>query len=189
MSEANESDATPLWGLTHNDLDAEVYDALRAIARSRLRGERANHTLSATELAHEALMKINRNGNAEAPDRRTLLNFAAVAMRQILIDHARGHRSIKRGSGKAKLDLADVPVAAAETDPTRILIVNEAVSDLAKIAPRAAKVVEMKFFGGLTFEEIAEALDLSVRTVKNDWAAARVHLLKALSSELPDGDD
>jgi RNA polymerase sigma-70 factor, ECF subfamily len=165
-----------------DDLLPLVYDELRQMARRHIARERRQRTLSTTGLVHEAYLKLVDQTQAPIRSRAYFFAAAARAMRQVLVDAARRRNRIKRGSGEAPLDLSDYQVAvddfAAELDD-----LDEALTRLAALFPRQARVVECRFFGGLSVEETAEALDLAPRTVKRDWALARAWLFRELRTE------
>ncbi|GJM44888.1 MAG: extracytoplasmic sigma factor ECF [Gemmatimonadota bacterium] len=157
-----------------------VYDELRRIAHRQLLGSRPS-TLQTTAVVHEAYLKL-AGGQASAPrDRSHFFAVAAQAMRQILVDHARAHLTQKRGSGAQHvlLDERDLPV---EERAAELVDLDAALVRLAVLDERAAKVVELRFFGGLPVEETAEVLDISPRTVKRDWREARAFLFRELRS-------
>jgi RNA polymerase sigma factor (TIGR02999 family) len=157
-----------------------VYDELRGIARGQLSRERRNHTLQATALLHEAWMKLGSLDAAEPKDRAHFLAIAARTMRQILVDHARGKNAQKRGSDWDKVTL-DIAIDQLQQEDLDLVALDEALQQLAEHDPRKARVVELRFFGGLAMAEIAEVLGLSVRTAEGDWYMARAWLRKALS--------
>ena len=161
-----------------------VYADLRALAGRHVRGAR-NAGPSATSLVHEAFLRIAKRGDLPYADRTHFLAVASRAMRQIVIDDARGRKASKRGGGQTDVDLEAIQVAApAASAPVEdLLALDDALSRLEKEAPRLAQTVEWHFFGGLTFSEIAEATDVSRRTVQRDWRAARaiLHLELATS--------
>ena len=161
-----------------NELMPLVYDELRALANRFMRRENAGHTLQATALVHEAYMKLVDRRDIEWRDRAHFFAVAAQAIRRILVDHARTKKRIKRGGGAQKFSL-DPSDAIAETDIDFIAL-DEALQELAKLSPRQAKIVELRFFGGLTMPEIAEVTDVSLRTVEGDWSMARVWLMRQL---------
>ena len=163
-----------------DDLAGQVYDQLRAIARARLAQQAAGHTLQATALVHEAFLKLQGHPSIMAGDRGRFFQAAAQAMRQILIDHARGRGRLKRGGGARRQEFADVAELSAEGDPAEILALDEAVKKLEQEEPQAAKVVQLRFFAGLSVEETAQALGLSERTVQREWQYARAWLYSAL---------
>jgi len=151
-----------------------VYEELRQVARRALRRERPDHTLRATELVHEAYLKL---GAAEGPwqDRAHFLGVAARAMRQILVDHARRRLSGKRGGGVIATTLEDVG-ADNGLPPEELMALDAALDRLEQRDPRLRALVEYRFFGGLSDREIAEVLQVSERTVNRDWAKARAWL-------------
>ena len=161
-----------------------VYADLRALAGRHVRGAR-NAGPSATSLVHEAFLRIAKRGDLPYADRTHFFAVASRAMRQIVIDDARGRKASKRGGGQTDVDLEAIQVAApAASAPVEdLLALDDALSRLEKEAPRLAQTVEWHFFGGLTFSEIAEATDVSRRTVQRDWRAARaiLHLELATS--------
>ena len=161
------------------DLTAQVYNQLRRIAEVRLAGQRAGHTLQATALVHEAFLRLQNHPSVFAADRGRFFHVAAEAMRQILVDHARA-RSSKRGGGVARRVAADVAELAAELNSEEILALEEAIKRLEIAEPRAAEVVKLRFFAGLSIDETAEATGLSVRTVNREWKFARAWLYKSL---------
>lgn len=158
-------------------LFALVYDDLRALAGRHVRGAR-NAGPSATSLVHEAFLRIARRGELPYNDRQHFFAVASRAMRQIVVDEARSRKASKRGGGQAEVDLDAIAVAApAASAPVEdLLALDDALARLEREAPRLAQTVEWHFFGGLTFEEIAEATDVSRRTVVRDWRAARALL-------------
>lgn len=157
-----------------------VYRELRALARSHLRRERRDHTLQPTALVHEVFVRLASSGRIDWQDRSHFFGVAARAMRQILVTHARQHGAQKRGGGAAKVELTDVatPGQARETD---LELLDGALAELAAVDPRLAKVVELRFFGGFTIDETAEALDCSAATVSRDWQLARLWLYRRMS--------
>jgi RNA polymerase sigma factor (TIGR02999 family) len=160
-----------------------VYEQLRAIAQRRMREERAGHTLQATALVHEAFVKLV--GGGEGPGWESRAHFfrvAAEAMRRILIDHARKRKSVKRGGGATPIPLSVVDLAA-EHDPAQIMALNEALETLESEDARAAEVVKLRFFAGLSVEETAEAIGISERTAMREWAFARARLYELLAVE------
>lgn len=161
------------------DLTAQVYQQLRAIARSKLAQQPLGHTLQATALVHEAYLKLRDHSSIMSADPARFFHAAAQAMRQILVDHARARGCIKRGGG-AKREFADVAELAESHDPAEIMALDEAISRLEQVEPQAAQVVKLRFFAGLTIEEVAAALELSERTVKREWQYARAWLYREL---------
>ncbi len=156
-----------------------VYDDLHAMAHRELRRERSDHTLNTTALVHEAYMKLAKVDRLSAGDRAHFFGVCAQAMRRILVSYARMKRRVKRGSGESPLPIDDVVVAARER-PDDLLVVDEALSRLEQQNERHARVVEYRFFGGMSVEETAEALGTSPATVKRDWAMARAWLMREM---------
>ena len=159
-----------------------VYDHLRIIARKQLGVRDGGGTLSTTGLVHEAYLKLVDQSRAGWRDRAHFLALAAVAMRHVLTDRARARVALKRGGERRPVTL-DEHAVADDADPERLLEIDDALQRLAELDPRLARVVECRFFGGLSEEEIAEALGVTVRTVRRDWAKARLLLRHALGAE------
>jgi RNA polymerase sigma factor (TIGR02999 family) len=162
-----------------NDLVPLVYEELREIARKRLRHERQNHTLDTTGLVHEAYLKLIQLDRVQWQSRAHFLAVAAQAMRNILVSHARSRKRIKRGGGAAHTSLeeaGELPVAEAD----RILELDAALERLEAVNPRHARVVEYRFFGGMTIEETAAVLEVSIATTKRDWSLLRLWLGREL---------
>ena len=158
-----------------------VYELLRERARRMMPHERADHTLSATALVHEAYARVASRPHG-FQGRRHFYNAAAQAMRRILVEHARAHRSAKRGGGAPKLDVDAVQVPAAGAgSPVDWLALDEAMGELAKQDPRRHQVVMLRYFAGLGEAEVAELMEVDVRTVRRDWSAARLWLYSRLS--------
>jgi RNA polymerase sigma factor (TIGR02999 family) len=160
-----------------------VYDELHGLAQRYMRRERGNHTLQATALVHEAFVRLIDQKQIRW---RNTLHFTALAakmMRRILIDHARSRRFAKRGSGAPKVSLDDAPPIAADAAPD-LLEVDEALERLSEADPQLARIVELRFFGGMKNEEIAELLEISVPTVTRRWRMAKAWLYRHLT----DGD-
>lgn len=182
MSEVASTQITQLLQVMDRDKAAPaqllsvVYEELRAMARRRLRNERAGHTLQTTALVHEAYLKLVGSTPLTWEHRAHFFGACANAMRQILVEHARARNTRKRGGGAQPEALAD---ASADTeDLTLILSVDESLEKLRGEDARAASVVELRFFAGLEMSEIAEALQTSERTIHRDWAFARARLLQ-----------
>lgn len=165
-----------------------VYDQLRVIARARLAGERAGHSLQATELVHEAFLKLRQNEALGRGDQGAFFRAAAEAMRRILIDHARGKGRAKRGGGARRV-LRDVAELAQEQDSEQILALEEAVCRLEQEEPQAALVLKLRFYAGMSVPEAAEATGLSERTVKREWQYARAWLFRALDDGPPSAQE
>jgi RNA polymerase sigma-70 factor, ECF subfamily len=169
-----------------NELVPLVYEELRAIARRRLRQERAGHTLNTTGLVHEAYLKLVQLDRVQWQSRAHFLAIAAQAMRNILVSHARSRKRLKRGGGAphASLEEAEHLVAAADlpdAEADRILALDAALGRLAALNPRHARVVECRFFGDMTAEETAAVLEVSLGTVKRDWSLLRQWLGRELA--------
>jgi RNA polymerase sigma factor (TIGR02999 family) len=164
-----------------------VYDEFRALARHYLAQERANHTLQPTALVHEAYMKLVDQTRVDWQGRSHFFAVAAQAMRRILVDHARSRQREKRGGGRARVVL-DEAVALSPQKDEDVIALDEALERLAKLDPRQAKVVELRFFGGLGVEEVAHALGVSKRTVEGDWTFARAWLSRELRGTDPSAE-
>ena len=156
-----------------------VYDELRALARAQLRHERPDHSLQATALVHEAYMRLVGGNQPTWRDRQHFFRAAAEAMRRILIEHARKRTRMKRGGKRVRVELSGIDLANEE-DLDEILALDDAFQRLEEQDPKAADVVRLRFFAGLSVEETAKAMDLSERTVKREWAFARAWLYDAL---------
>ena len=164
------------------DLSPIIYAELRRIAANQLRRERIDHTLQPTALVHEAWAKLIRQERSTPKDQAHFRALASQAMRRILVDHARAKQSDKRDHGGVeRVTLAGV--SETQEESMDVLGLNAALDRLANLHERQAKVVEMRFFGGLTVEETALALDVSERTVKGDWAIARAWLQRELGAQ------
>src|SRR5262245_18242304 len=157
-----------------------VYDELRDIARRQLSAGEPGNTLSATGLVHEAYLKLLDQGQVTWRDRAHFVALTSVVMRHVLVDRARGRFAEKRGGDRRRIDL-DSELVAADDQADAMLQLNEAIERLALVEPRLARIVDCRFFGGLTDDEIAEALEVTRRTVQRDWAKARLLLRRALS--------
>lgn len=156
-----------------------VYDELRRLAQAHLRQERADHTLAATALVHEAYIRLVDQRQAAWQDRAHFFAAASRMIRRILVDHARARHALKRGGHRARVELASVDQAPGGGD-VDILDLEDALRRLAEIDERQARIVELRYFGGLTVEQIAEVMDLGARTVDRDWRCARTWLFTAL---------
>jgi RNA polymerase sigma factor (TIGR02999 family) len=158
-----------------------VYAELRRLAADYLRRERPDHTLQATALVHEAYLKLVDEKSVSWKNRAHFCGIAARLMRQILMEHARAHNAAKRGGKLEKLYLEETRHLAAERAPD-LLALDEALKTFATSHPRESEVVELKFFGGLDANQIAEVLNVSAKTVSRDWSFAKLWLLRQLSS-------
>ena len=159
-----------------------VYSQLRAIAQQRMAAERTDHTMQATALVHEAYLKLVGERDVPWANRMHFYVAAAESMRRILIDHARSHSSAKRGGGQKRLDLAGVADLAA-CDSSEIVRFDEAFQRLESEAPDAAMIVRLRFWSGLSIEQAALALNLSVATVNRKWAFARAWLYRYIEAD------
>lgn len=156
-----------------------VYDELRRIAHRQLRGERSDHTLDTTGLVHEAYLKLNRLDRMEWRDRSHFLAVAAGAMRRVLVDYALARKTEKRGGGRQRVPLEQVLILADDR-AEELLALDEALQRLAGESERAARIVEWRFFAGMSVEETAEVLEISPATVKREWVLARAWLNREL---------
>jgi RNA polymerase sigma factor (TIGR02999 family) len=154
-----------------------VYEELRCIARAKMQHEQPGQTLQATALVHEAWLRL---GDSRFNNRAHFFAAAAEAMRRILVERARGKGRAKRGAGAEHCDFDGMEIAAPAADGEELLAVNEALDQLAEHDARKAELVKLRYFVGLSFEETAEALDISVPTAKRDWAYARAWLHHAI---------
>jgi RNA polymerase sigma factor (TIGR02999 family) len=152
-----------------------VYGELRRLAGHYMRHERADHTLQATALVHEVYLKLVQHQSIDWQNRAHFFGIAAQVMRHILVDHARGHGREKRGAGQQLVSLEEAFVFSPEKS-TELLKVDESLQRLAKLDPRQGRIVELRFFGGLTVEETAHVLGISPKTVKRDWSVAKAWL-------------
>ena len=167
-----------------------VYDELRRIARGRLRRERADHTLSTSEVVHEAFLELVPFERVDWQSRAHFFAVAARAMRNVLVDHAERRDAAKRGGGtrpEPLHELLEEQVAAVERPLDELIAVGDALTRLEQLDPRKARVVECRFFGGLSLEETAEALGTSPATVSRDWTFARAWLHRELAASADTG--
>lgn len=163
-----------------------AYDDLRRIAARRLSGARQDHTLTATALVHEASLRLLSDRQLPVEGRQQFFAYAAKAMRNLLINHARDRGTQKRGGGRSRFALEEAVVACQE-QREEFLALNDALDRLAELSPRKAQVVEMRYFGGLSNLEVADALSISEATVKRDWDTARTWLLQFLREDSGEG--
>lgn len=157
-----------------------VYDELRRLARTFLARERGGHTLQPTALVHEAYVRLVDQTRVNWQNRAHFYGIASSMMRRVLIDHARAHVTEKRGGAAVRLSIDDVDIPVGQR-AAGLLALDEALERLAQMDGRKCKVVEMRFFGGMSDEEIAEALSVTTRTVLRDWKTARLWLFRELS--------
>jgi RNA polymerase sigma factor (TIGR02999 family) len=168
------------------DLVGLLYRDLHRIARRQLRSERRGHTLGPTALVNEAYLKLSRDERIDAASRTQFLAAASVAMRRVLVDYARTRKRDKRGGGQEALPLDEAAIEdlMTEREADEVLALEDALSRLEAADERAARVVQLRFFGGLSMEEIAESMSVSVKTVQRSWLAARAWLRKEVGREL-----
>jgi RNA polymerase sigma factor (TIGR02999 family) len=157
-----------------------VYKELRRLARMQLQKERPDHTLQSAALVHEAYLRLIGLNPPQWESRTHFFAIAAQLMRQILVDYARRHRAAKRGGSVCKLSLDDVMAASPGKD-LDVVALDDALNTLAKIDPRQSRVVELRFFAGLSLQEISEAMEIAPATVQRDWTAARAWLHREIS--------
>lgn len=162
----------------------QLYDELRRLARAHLRRERAGHTLGTTALVHEAYVRLTGHAGLAADDRTRFFAVASNTMRRVLVDYARERQRLKRGGGAAAVSLDEVEPFLSEDEAEELLALDDALDRLAALNPRAASVVQHRFFGGFTLEETASLLDVSLKTVQRDWLAASAWLRKEVALDL-----
>lgn len=158
-----------------NELAPLVYEELRQLAHRYMRSERPDHTLQTTALVNEAYLRLADQTNPQWQDRMHFFAVAARLMRHILVDYARGRQRVKRGGGGMKVELSEVALVT-ETEAEQVVDLNDAMERLAELDRRASQVVELKYFGGMNYDEIAEVLTVSPITVRRDWEFARAWL-------------
>lgn len=166
-----------------SDLLPLVYEELRRLARYRMRKEASNHTLNPTALVHEAYIRLVADESVNWDGRSHFFAAAAEAMRRILIDNARRRKSLKRGGEMRQRQLADDDAIVDLDDIDELLDLDAAITKLAAVEPELAKLVELRYFAGLSVEETAQALGVSARTVKRNWAFARAWLGREMNEE------
>lgn len=162
-----------------------VYEELRRAAQRALRVERAEHTLQATDLVHEVFLKLAGSGPGALHDRTHFLGVAARAMRQVLVDHARRRKAAKRGGDMVRTTLGDDAFVSGPLSTEELIALDDALERLEAFDGRLRRVVEMRYFAGLSEREIATALGVTERTVQRDWVKARAWLHKELYPEVP----
>lgn len=158
-----------------------VYPDLKRLAHFQLAKERAGHTLNTTAIVHEAFVRL-ASGNTGWSDRAHFMRAAATVMRHLLVDHARKRAADKRGGGSPPLTLEDDRCASAD-DSMAVLALDNAMREIAEIDPRLERILECRYFAGLSVKETAEALDMAVRTVERDWQRAKAYLLQAMEAD------
>ena len=177
------SDPLPPGDPRVDDLTALLYDDLRRLAHGKLRSERDDHTLDTVALANETYLKLADHTRVEWQSRGHFLAVAAVSMRRILMDYAKARNAQRRGGGAARhvtLEAAALAEESSGMEAVDLLELEDSLNRLEAFNPRGAKVVEYRFFGGLTHEEIAEVMGVSVPTVRRSWAVARAWLANTL---------
>ncbi len=192
MSTSAQSVTQLLVEWSHGDQDALerltplVYGELRRLARRHLSRERSDHTLQSTALVHEAYLRLIDQRSVQWQNRAHFFGVAAQLIRRILIDYARAKQAGKRGSGACLLSLDEALDSPAGGRPLNIVALDDALEELAKIDPRQSRIVELRFFAGLTVEETAEVLNVSTPTVNREWAAAKAWLFRELNRRGPE---
>ena len=161
-----------------------VYQELRKLAAHKMANQVAGHTLQTTELVHEAWLRLGGDEQARFAGRSHFFAAAAEAMRHILIDSARRKRALRHGGGQARVDVESIEIAA-QADDGELLAVHEVLDKLAAESPQKAELVKLRYFVGMTFEEAAETLGISVATAKRHWAYARAWLYEEIQSNRP----
>jgi RNA polymerase sigma factor (TIGR02999 family) len=160
-----------------------IYDELRRLAGSYLRRERSDHTLQPTALVHEAYMKLIDQNRVKWQNRAHFFGIAAQVMRRILMDHARKHTAEKRGGDADLIPLEEEILIVSQDKSSELLALNDALDELAKIDPEKARIVELRYFGGLSIEETAEVIGVSVPTVNRHWKMAKAWLYSELAHD------
>lgn len=191
MGEPDQGDVTRLleeW--TRGDRDALnrlmplVYGELRRMSSHYLRGERKNHTLQSAALVHEAYLRLVGRQNVHWKNRAHFLGVAAQVIRSILVDHARARAAAKRGAGAVTLTVNELSAVTRQPE-VDVIELDTALNRLAHVDPQQSRIVELRFFAGLTNEETAEVLGVSASTVKRDWTHARAWIYRALTGDAP----
>jgi RNA polymerase sigma factor (TIGR02999 family) len=167
-----------------SSLMPRVYEELRQLARRSLRSERPDHTLQTTALVHEVYLKLVDQRHVNWQHRTQFFGVAAQMMRRILVDHARRHVAAKRGSGATTIPL-DAETAYAPAVDEELVALDQALERLAAFDTRQSRIIELRFFGGLTLQETADVMNISTATVKNDWRLARAWLYCELGKDAP----
>jgi RNA polymerase sigma factor (TIGR02999 family) len=159
-----------------------VYTELRQLAQHYLRQERSDHTLQSTALVHEAYLRMAGKSPPEWQDRAHFFGIAAHLMRQILVEHARGRGAAKRGGGATRMTL-DESMSITQQKEVDVIVLDKALQDLTALDAQQGRIVELRFFGGLTIEDTSEVLGISPATVKREWVTARAWLFRAMTGE------
>lgn len=180
-ADSSHAAATPLHlGGETRDIFPRVYQELRGLAQSHLRNERAGLTLQTTALVHEVYLRLTSDAAATWDNPRHFFAAAAEAMRRILVERARHHGRQKRGGDRRRVAFDSVDAAAPEADQDAMISLNDALEELRGFDPDLYEVVMLRFFAGMTVEDVAVAIDRSPRSVKNDWSVARAWLLRRI---------
>lgn len=166
-----------------------LYDELRTLAHAHLRRERTGHTLSTTGLVNETYLRLAQQHSLQGLGRREFFNAASAMMRRILVDFARTRTRFKRGAGADLVPLDEVESFLSVDEAEELVALDDALERLRQVNPRGAEVVTCRFFAGLSLEDTAEALGVSVKTVQRDWFIARAWLRKEVAGDLGLGDD
>jgi RNA polymerase sigma factor (TIGR02999 family) len=167
-----------------DDFVARHYDELRRLAHRYLRRERSDLTLQTTGLVNEAYLRLASTAGIRADEKTRFFALAATTMRRVIVDHARSRRRQKRGGDQGRVPLEDVEWMLSDDEAEELVALDEALSRLEQINPRGSEVVQYRFFGGLTLDETAELLGVSVKTVQRDWLAARAWLRKEVAGDI-----
>jgi RNA polymerase sigma factor (TIGR02999 family) len=164
-----------------------VYSELRQLAQHYLRRERSDHTLQSTALVHEAYLRLAGQNAPQWQNRAHFFGIAAHLMRQILVEHARGRGAAKRGGGATKITLDEslgMSMAIAQQNEVDVIVLDKALHDLTEMDAQQGRIVELRFFGGLTIEDTSEVLGISPATVKREWITARAWLFRAITGKV-----
>lgn len=176
----------PTTSLAVDRLFPLVYDELRRLAHRHLLREPTGHTLTTTDLVHQAYLRLSEQTRAQFTGRAHFMAIAATAMRRILVDHARTRHAVKRGGDQRRVPLENI-APAAEDRAELLVALDEALDRLRALDARQARIVECRFFGGMTEDETADAIGIGVRTAKRDWSKAKAWLYAELYAGTPDG--
>jgi len=166
-----------------NQILPHIYDELKRLASSYLRRERPDHTLQPTALVHEAYMKLIDQKRVQWQNRAHFFGIAAQVMRRILMDHARKHQADKRGGDAEKLPIEEVILVVSHEKSAELIALDDALKELAKMDEQKARIVELRYFGGLSIEETAEVMGVSVPTINRQWRVAKAWLYSQIAAE------